>query len=296
MTAVQNQQQSPIAHLSPDDIELLSKELDEIRQDVLDSRGARDAAYIRRVIRVQRTPRARQPGGAAVLEEPARLDHRHHRPRAGQDPRQHGDRPQRPARPVGLDARPRHPLLDVGVGPRGAGGVLEALAQRAAPRLHQHPRQGQRPRLRHPARRRGPAVEAAAPDPAAAGTRSTRASSSTASAMYDLELGDTLREKRGITPEFKARLKRHPAQGPQAGHQGLPRAPCALGPVVPLDVHRQPDRQPDPQRVEPLGDHVRALPRRRRDVRAGRARPRRDPRGVVPPPDARLGQHLRARR
>ena len=51
---------------------------------------------------------------------------------------------------------------------------LEALAQRVAPRLHQHPRQGQRPRLRHPARRRGPAVEAAGTSSSRCGTRSTR--------------------------------------------------------------------------------------------------------------------------
>jgi NADPH-dependent stearoyl-CoA 9-desaturase len=36
------------------DVELLGAQLDRIRQDVLDSRGERDAAYIRRVIRVQR--------------------------------------------------------------------------------------------------------------------------------------------------------------------------------------------------------------------------------------------------
>src|SRR3954449_143744 len=40
--------------LSPEDAELLGKELDAIRQDVLDSRGARDAAYIRRVVMAQR--------------------------------------------------------------------------------------------------------------------------------------------------------------------------------------------------------------------------------------------------
>src|SRR4051812_27304706 len=34
--------------------ELLGAELDAIRQDVLDSRGERDAAYIRRLVRVQR--------------------------------------------------------------------------------------------------------------------------------------------------------------------------------------------------------------------------------------------------
>jgi NADPH-dependent stearoyl-CoA 9-desaturase len=40
--------------LTSDEVELLGKELDAIRQDVLDSRGARDAAYIRRVVQVQR--------------------------------------------------------------------------------------------------------------------------------------------------------------------------------------------------------------------------------------------------
>src|SRR3954454_8483364 len=40
--------------LSPEDAELLGKELDAIRQDVLDSRGARDAAYIRRLVRAHR--------------------------------------------------------------------------------------------------------------------------------------------------------------------------------------------------------------------------------------------------
>ena len=64
MTAIQNQQPNPVGHLTAGDIEVLAKELDEIRQDVLDSRGARDAAYIRRVIRVQRTL---ELGSRAVL-------------------------------------------------------------------------------------------------------------------------------------------------------------------------------------------------------------------------------------
>ena len=84
----------------------------------------------------------------------------------GEDHGQHGDRPQRPARPVGLDARPEDPLHHLGVGPRLPARPVEALAQRAAPHVHQRGRQGQRPRLRHHARRRGP-------DP---GTRSTSAS------------------------------------------------------------------------------------------------------------------------
>jgi fatty acid desaturase len=55
MTTIQNKPVSPIDHLSADDIENLGKDLDAIRQRVLDTRGERDAAYIRRVITAQRT-------------------------------------------------------------------------------------------------------------------------------------------------------------------------------------------------------------------------------------------------
>src|SRR6476620_2143520 len=44
----------PTAHLTAEDVEALAMELDELRQGVLDSRGADDAAYIRKVIDVQR--------------------------------------------------------------------------------------------------------------------------------------------------------------------------------------------------------------------------------------------------
>src|SRR5688572_12702586 len=54
MTVIQKKPENPIAHLTPEDIELLGKELDTIRQEVRDSLGADDAAYIRRVIDVQR--------------------------------------------------------------------------------------------------------------------------------------------------------------------------------------------------------------------------------------------------
>jgi linoleoyl-CoA desaturase len=54
MTTITQKPENPIAHLTPEDIEQLGIELDAIRQDVLDDRGERDAAYIRRVIAVQR--------------------------------------------------------------------------------------------------------------------------------------------------------------------------------------------------------------------------------------------------
>lgn len=46
---------NPIAHLSPDDIEAIGKELDALRDEVIASRGESDAKYIRRVITVQRS-------------------------------------------------------------------------------------------------------------------------------------------------------------------------------------------------------------------------------------------------
>ena len=54
MTVITKQPVSPIEHLTEEDVELLGKELDEIRQSVLDTRGERDARYIRRVVDVQR--------------------------------------------------------------------------------------------------------------------------------------------------------------------------------------------------------------------------------------------------
>ncbi|CCH80412.1 Stearoyl-CoA 9-desaturase [Nostocoides japonicum T1-X7] len=45
---------NPAAHLSPEQIEGIGRELDALRQEVMDSRGERDAAYIRRVIKTQR--------------------------------------------------------------------------------------------------------------------------------------------------------------------------------------------------------------------------------------------------
>ena len=54
MTTIQKQAQNPIAHLTEADIEQIGIELDAIRQDILDSRSADDAAYIRKLIDTQR--------------------------------------------------------------------------------------------------------------------------------------------------------------------------------------------------------------------------------------------------
>ena len=54
MTAIENKPGSQVAHLTSEDIENIGRELDALRASVLDSRGERDAAYIRRVIDAQR--------------------------------------------------------------------------------------------------------------------------------------------------------------------------------------------------------------------------------------------------
>ena len=64
MTTLQNKPVSPIAHLSAEDVENLGKELDAIREHVINSRGERDADYIRRVIKAQR---ALEVGSRAIL-------------------------------------------------------------------------------------------------------------------------------------------------------------------------------------------------------------------------------------
>ena len=64
MTAITRKPENPIAHLTPEDVEQIGVELDAIRQDVLDNRGAGDAAYIRTVVKAQRSL---ELGSRAVL-------------------------------------------------------------------------------------------------------------------------------------------------------------------------------------------------------------------------------------
>ncbi len=54
MTVLQKKETNPVAHLTPEDIETLGKELDAIREQVIGTRGERDATYIRTMISTQR--------------------------------------------------------------------------------------------------------------------------------------------------------------------------------------------------------------------------------------------------
>ncbi len=46
--------ENPAAHLTPEQIEEIGRELDALRTEIMDDRGERDAAYIRKVIKAQR--------------------------------------------------------------------------------------------------------------------------------------------------------------------------------------------------------------------------------------------------
>ena len=292
MTVLQKKTDNPIAHLTADGHRGARP---SSRRDP--GRHRRRARSLRRGVHPQGHRRAaqagaRQPRRAAVLAVPAGLARRHRRPVGGQDPGEHGDRPQRHARPVGLDARPQDPLHHLGVGQRLPVGAVEALAQRAAPHLHQRHRPRQRPRLRHHARRRGPALAPALPRAAAVELHQrlllrVRHRGLRPRARQEPALGEAAHEP-GVQGPHQAGAE----EDPRPGHQGLRRAPAAVRPVVPAHARRQRDRQPGPQPVDPLGHHVRPLPRGRRDLRAPLDRGR-DPRRVVPAADARLGQHQR---
>jgi linoleoyl-CoA desaturase len=207
MTAIQNQQQSPIGHLTAGDIEVLAKELDEIRQDVIDDRGAADAAYIRRVIRVQRSL---ELGSRAVLlfskYKPAWvlgtsglalakiLDNMEigHNVLHGQwdwmrDPTIHSSTWEWDhAAPAEYWKRSHNEQHHVFTNILGKDNDLGYGILRVDEDQQWKPRYLVQPLWN--------AINACIFEYGVA--------------MYDLELGDTLREKRGITPEFKARLKR----------------------------------------------------------------------------------------
>ena len=130
------------ARLTDTDIESLAVELDAIRLDIEDSRGDRDARYIRRTIAAQRaleiagrlmlagsSKRSLWWGGTVSLG-------------LAKDHREHGGRPQCHARPMELDERSRDPLLDMGVGHEFGVKALALDPQLPAPQVHQHPGHG----------------------------------------------------------------------------------------------------------------------------------------------------------
>ena len=165
-SAVKKSRETPLARLSEQEIEKLAKELDAIHDEVFADLGERDRRYIKTVISVER--QIVVVGRVLLLASRSKTAWAagHRVSRHGQDPGEHGDRPQRHARPMGLDERSRYPFLGLGLGHRVQRGVMEALAQLHPPHLHQHSRQGQGSRLRDHADRPEPEMGAAVPVPA----------------------------------------------------------------------------------------------------------------------------------
>ena len=62
------------AHLTPEDVEALARELDAIRADIEESRGERDARYIRRAIQLQRGAGRRRPNRAVRQPQQGGVD------------------------------------------------------------------------------------------------------------------------------------------------------------------------------------------------------------------------------
>ena len=92
--------------LTAEQIEALGDELDELRGRTIADLGERDANYIRNMIKAQRGLEIAGRGLLFAGFLPPGVDRRHDRPGAVEDPGQHGDRPQRDARPVRLDEGP----------------------------------------------------------------------------------------------------------------------------------------------------------------------------------------------
>ena len=224
-------------------------------------RGRTSAASSRRSAQLRgRRPRAVLPA--------AGLAARRRRAERLQDPRQHGDRPQRHARPVRLDGRPRPELADVRVGHRlpraSSGSTRHNYIHHTYTNILGKDRDIGYGILRmdedqpwHPYYLGNPVYAFLLMVFFEWGV-----------ALHDLEVENIVAGKRTWT-DNKPLLPGHDAQGPQPGAQGLRAVPGADRAAVPADPRRQRDRQPGPQRLGVQHHLLRPLPGRRRDVHRG---------------------------
>ena len=140
------------AHLTEEDVEALGRELDAIR-----ARHRRVARRTRRAIHPADDPRCsaswRRPAASAVRQQEQVAWVCGHRAAGGrQDHREHGTRPQRHPRPVGLDERSRRSTRATGSGTTPARPRNGSTRTTSPPQVHQHRRPGQRRGLRNHAR------------------------------------------------------------------------------------------------------------------------------------------------
>ncbi len=249
---------NPLHRLSPEAIEELGNEFQAIHDEVDGGPGRARRRLHPEHDRVPPAARRHVTDRADGLALPARVAARHRRTVGGEDPREHGDRPQRPARPVGLDERPEHPLVHLGLGHRLARVGLEALPQLPAPHVHQRDRQGPRPGLRHHAHRPQAAL---APDlPAAADLQPA--------ADGPVRVG-----RCGARPRLRGHPQGEEAEGAAArraardrpegappDREGLHRLPAPQRPGVEEDGLRESHGELRPQPVVPRDHLLRPLP------------------------------------
>ncbi len=226
-----------------------------------------------------------------VAQVPAGVGRRDRRAVAGEDPREHGDRPQRDARPVGLDERSRDPLLDVGLGHR-----LVAPRRGSTPTTT-----STTPTRTSSARTATSATRSCGSTRTSSGTRSTSRSRSTTSCWRRCSSGawrsttsTSRRSARARSPrqQLKHELKGIVRQGAPPDRQGLRRLPGARRAASwKRTLIGQLHGEHRPQRVV-LRDHLlRPLPRTR-PTRSREERGRgRDARRLVRAPAARRGEH-----
>ncbi len=205
--------------LTREETETFGAELDALYQEVRADLGERDARHIRSHGARRARQRHHRPQLADVRLHAHQLDAGRGGALAREDPREHGDRAQRSARPVRLDERPDAELADLRVGQRLRRLAVAPLPQLRAPHLHQHPRQGSRRRLWLAAREPRPALAAEAPR--AAGLERTSGGAvpvGCGTARSRSVPGRQGRQGRGDLPPQAAGVS---AQGRPSGLQGL---------------------------------------------------------------------------
>ena len=255
----------PTAHLSAAEVEALARELDALRQEVLGSRGAGDAAYIRKVIDVQRKlelgsravllfslfPAAWLVGTAglavAKILENMEIGHNvmHGQWDWMRDPKIHSaawewDH----ASPAVLWKRSHNEVHHTYTNVLGRDNDLGYGIMRVDEDQRWVPMCLGQPLWNFV----------------------TACIFEYGIAAHDLGLGKRLRG-RGDKEQFRRDGKIGAPQDRAADAQGLPRPPAAVGALVLPHRRGERHRQPDPQLVGAFGHHVRPLPRGCRDLR-----------------------------
>ena len=285
VTAVQKRFDHPVPPLSDAEVDDLAAELDELRAAVLESRGASDAAYIRRVIRVQRglelssravlmasSFRPAWVVGTLGLAVAKVLDNMEigHNVLHGQwdwmrDPRiQSTTWEWDYATPAELWRRThneRHHVFTNILGKDNDLGFGILRVDEAQPWQRRHLAQ--------------PLLNAL-----------NALFFEYGIAAYDAGFGGVVRRESSATPQVRADLALTFKKVRAQATKDFLVWPLLSGPFVPPHPHREPDGLCAAQRVEPLGDHVWTLPRGCGDLRATVHSPRRESWPVVPAPDA----------